>query len=53
MDSEIAREIIGMLAEAAGILPAYRPVSARELVPLFSWGKVKKRDVRLPEGFGQ
>ena len=46
-------EIIGMLAEAAGILPAYRPVSARELVPLFSWGKVKKRDVRLPEGFGQ
>ena len=44
---------IGMLAEAAGILPAYRPVSARELVPLFSWGKVKKRDVRLPEGFGQ
>ena len=46
-------EIIGMLAEAAGILPAYRPVSARELVPLFSWGKVKKRDVRLPGGFGQ
>ena len=46
-------EIIGMLAEAAGILPAYRPVSARELVPLFSWGKVTKRDVRLPEGFGQ
>ena len=46
-------EILGMLAEAAGILPAYRPVSARELVPLFSWGKVKKRDVRLPEGFGQ
>ena len=46
-------EIIGMLAEAAGILPAYRPVSARELVPLFSWGKVKKGDVRLPEGFGQ
>ena len=46
-------EIIGMLAEAAGILPAYRPVSARELIPLFSWGKVKKGDVRLPEGFGQ
>ena len=46
-------EIIGMLAEAAGILPAYRPVSARELVPLFSWGQVKKGDVRLPEGFGQ
>ena len=46
-------EILGMLAEAAGILPAYRPVSARELVPLFSWGKVKKGDVRLPEGFGQ
>ena len=46
-------EIIGMLAEAAGILPAYRPVSARELVPLFSWGKVKKGDVRLPEGFGR
>ena len=46
-------EIIGMLAEAAGILPAYRPVSARELVPLFSWGKVKKGDVRQPEGFGQ
>ena len=46
-------EIIGMLAEAAGILPAYRSVSARELVPLFSWGKVKKGDVRLPEGFGQ
>ena len=46
-------EILGMLAEAAGILPAYRLVSARELVPLFSWGKVEKGDVRLPEGFGQ
>lgn len=46
-------EILGMLAEAAGILPAYRPVSAWELVPLFSWGKVEKGDVRLPEGFGQ
>lgn len=45
-------EVIGMLAAAAGILPAYRPASARELVPLFSWGKVKKGDIRLPERFG-
>ena len=41
-------EIIGMLAAAAGLLPAYRPAAAAELVPGFSWEKVRREDIRLP-----
>lgn len=44
-----AEEIIGMLATAAGILPEYQPVTAEELIPLFSWDKVAREDIRLPE----
>ena len=41
-------EIIGMLAAAAGLLPAYRPAAAAELIPGFSWEKVRREDIRLP-----
>ena len=41
-------EIIGMLAAAAGLLPSYRPAAAAELVPGFSWEKVRREDIRLP-----
>ncbi len=38
-----AEEIIGRLAYYAGLLPENTPVSAAELVPLFSWEKVPKQ----------
>ncbi|MCI8423591.1 MAG: tRNA glutamyl-Q(34) synthetase GluQRS [Lawsonibacter sp.] len=42
-----APELVGRLAHAAGLLPEYRPVSPRELLPLFSWDRVPKRDMVL------
>lgn len=45
-----AEDIVGRLAFLAGLLDRPEPVSARELVPLFSWDRVPKNDVRLPEG---
>ena len=44
------RDITGRLACCAGLLPAPRPVSPQELLPLFSWDKVPKEDIRLPAG---
>ena len=42
-------DILGMLAFSAGILPENRPVTLESLLPLFSWDKVKRGDLRLPE----
>lgn len=39
--------IIGMLAANAGIIKTYEPISLNELIPLFSWDKIKKTDIRL------
>lgn len=44
-------EIIGRLAFLAGILDKPEPASPKELIPLFSWDKVPREDIRLPEGF--
>ncbi len=41
-------ELTGYLAYLAGLLPRPEPVTAAELVPLFSWTKVRKKDVILP-----
>lgn len=43
-----AREILGMLAFSAGILPENRPASLEELIPLFRWDRVRREDLRLP-----
>lgn len=46
-----AERILGMLAHLCGLTETDAPVSARELVPLFSWDKVKKEDIRLSAAF--
>lgn len=44
------QEIIGAVAYAAGLLPERQPVRPCDLVPSFSWEKLKP-DVRLPPEF--
>jgi glutamyl-tRNA synthetase len=38
-------ELVGLLAYLAGIIDHRQPVSARELIPEFSWDKVRKTDI--------
>ena len=45
-----AAEILGALAFSCGVLDENRPATLEELVPLFSWDKVRQEDIRLPEG---
>ena len=47
-----ASELIGQLAFLCGLLPFPAAVTARELVPLFSWDKLTQTDIRLsPDRF--
>jgi glutamyl-tRNA synthetase len=46
-----APELVGRLAHAAGLLPEAAPVTPEELVPLFSWEKLPKKDFAFPMGF--
>jgi len=41
--------LIGLLAFLAGLLPAPEPVSAKELLPLFSWQKVPHNNIIVSE----
>ncbi len=43
--------IIGRLAYLAGLCDAPHPLSAKRLVNTFSWEKVHKKDITLPDGF--
>ena len=45
-----APEIIGKLAYAYGLQPEPAPCTPESLIPGFSWAKVPKQDVCLPEG---
>ena len=45
-----AEEIIGRLAHLAGLIDRIAPVSARELIGAFSWEKVPKCDMIVPDG---
>ena len=45
-----AEEIVGKLAYAYGLQPEPAPRTPESLIPEFSWAKVPKEDVRLPEG---
>lgn len=36
--------LVGVLAHLAGLLPKARPVAAKDLIELFSWGKIHKED---------
>lgn len=42
-----APELVGMLAHAAGLLDKAEPITPRELLPLFSWGRMSKYDLVL------
>ena len=42
-----APELVGLLAHAAGLTPEAAPVTPAELLPLFSWEKVPKKDLVL------
>ena len=42
-----ARELVGLLAYAAGLIPEPAPVSPQDLLPLFRWEKVPKEDLLL------
>ena len=44
------QEIIGKLAYVCGLQDTPAPASSQELVPGFSWDKVPKQDILLPEG---
>ncbi|MCD8368541.1 MAG: tRNA glutamyl-Q(34) synthetase GluQRS [Clostridiales bacterium] len=41
--------LVGQLACWAGLLERPEPVAARELIPLFSWDKVGRTDILVPE----
>lgn len=43
-------EITGRLAYLAGLLDKPEAASPRELISVFSWDKVPKKDISLPEG---
>ncbi len=45
------QEIVGRLACLAGQLDRPEPVKPQELVPLFSWEKVPREDILLPESW--
>lgn len=54
LDMGVLREIyktpeplIGKLAHAAGLIPAPKPLSAAELIPLFDWQRIPKGDIAL------
>lgn len=40
-----APELLGRLAWAAGVLPAYTPATAEELTSVFDWSKVRREDI--------
>ena len=42
-----AEEILGILAHLAGLTPTSSPISAQDLIPLFSWDKVPTEDIIL------
>lgn len=41
--------IVGMLAKAAGLRPTAQPIQLSDLVADFSWDKIPKQDIALPE----
>lgn len=45
------RPLLGVLAHLAGLLPNPQPLSAAQLVPLFSWGSVPREDIMLTQDF--
>lgn len=46
-------DILGALAHAAGLTEEPRPMALEALIPLFSWDRVRREDLRLPPGLRQ
>ena len=44
-----AEELLGKLAQLAGFHPSGEPAPAAELLEEFSWERVPREDIRLPE----
>lgn len=42
-----AEEVLGFLAHLANLTPTSAPISAQELIPLFSWQKVPTEDIKV------
>lgn len=42
-----APELLGMLAYTVGLIPQDTPLTAEELIPLFSWPKIPKEDTKM------
>jgi len=42
-----APELLGMLAYTVGLVPQAAPLTAEELIPLFSWSKIPKEDTKM------
>ena len=42
-----APELIGIIAQAAGILPHYKPITPQELIGEFSWKMLQKSNIHL------
>lgn len=40
-----SRDIVGELAFLCGMLPEFQPVTPAELIPLFSWEKVRSENL--------
>lgn len=50
-DRVTAPELLGKLAYLAGFNPSCEPRTPKQLLSDFSWERVPKKDIRLPEGF--
>ena len=49
-----APQLIGKLAYLSGLIDRPEPVTGRELLPIFSWDKLKREDIFVPdEMFGK
>lgn len=42
-----APELLGRLAHLAGLIPEPAPIAAQQLVPLFSWEKLPREDLKM------
>lgn len=42
-----APELLGRLAHLAGLIPEPAPITAQELIPLFSWEKLQRDDLKV------
>ena len=42
-----APELLGRLAHLAGLIPEPAPITAQQLIPLFSWEKLPQEDLKV------